>query len=556
VSAGQGLRTNTGTSLPNETSQTPYWQSSPALNTPEKAVKEMTKFNEKSNEIKYTVGAMLASRSDATVNHEGELAFKLDPLMDLYIRTASTLVGEPKYYESGKDADAKLLSSIRRVLETDPEFVLQLAVYCREKLHLRSVPLMLLAEFANSTAVGKVPRARKYVSRVVQRADELSELTAYQLARNLVYPRKSKLPMMLKNGIADAFGKFDEYQFAKYNRDGAVKLRDVLFMTHPKPANPERQALYDRIARDDLATPETWEVMRSTGKMTWHQVINEIFHRDGRALNYMAQLRNLRNCLEDRTVTQEDIALLCRMLSDKNAVLGSRQLPFRFLSAYREVEKVAVPDTPAVLDALEKAVEHSIGNIPVLKGTTLIASDVSGSMETPLSRNSTVMYYDIGIVLSMIAHEFCENSLTSIFGTEFKIYPVPRTSAGLLANTMKLRNLGSIVGCATNGYKIMQHLISTGITVDRIMIFTDCQLWNSYGDGKNFAKLFLQYQRKHPNVKLYCFDLSGYGNIMLPQDTRNVCLIGGWSDRVFEFVSAFEEDGKQATISKIKAIKP
>lgn len=38
--------------------------------------------------------------------------------------------------------------------------------------------------------------------------------------------------LMIKHGLANAFGKFDEYQFAKYNRDGAVKLRDVLFLTH------------------------------------------------------------------------------------------------------------------------------------------------------------------------------------------------------------------------------------------------------------------------------------------------------------------------------------
>lgn len=31
---------------------------------------------------------------------------------------------------------------------------------------------------------------------------------------------------------------------------------------------------------------------------------------------------------------------------------------------------------------------------------------------------------------------------------------------------------------------------------------------------------------------------------MIPQDTRGVCLIGGWSDKVFSFVKAFEEIGQ------------
>lgn len=512
----------------------------------------MTKFN-----IPQTIKKQLASGCDDMLNYEGALAFKLDSLTDLYIRAASTLVGEPKYYESAKDADSELLKSVHKALEIDPEFVLQLAVYCREKLYLRSVPLMLLAEFANSKSVGKVQNARKYVSRTIQRADELAELVAYQFARNKVVPRaKAKLPMMLKYGISDAFSKFDEYQFSKYNREGTVKLRDVLFLTHPKPSNPERQLLYDKIAQDNLAIAETWEVMRSTGKMTWHDVINQIFNKDGKIFNYMAQLRNLRNCLQDNTVTQSDILLLCKMLSDKNAVLHSKQFPFRFLSAYREVGKIMNPSTSQVLDALEIAVSYSIENVPKLEGTTLIASDVSGSMSTPISKNSTVEQWDIGIVLGMMSHRFCQQSITGIFGTEWKAVPLAKYSTGLLANSMKLRSISNDVGWSTNGYRIIDYLINSNIKVDRIMIFTDCQMWDSYEYENTFAETFIKYQRMYPNVKLYCFDLSGYGNIMIPQNTKNVCLIGGWSDKVFDFVKAFEETGNNVVIKEIKAIRP
>ena len=512
----------------------------------------MAKFN-----TPQTIKEQLASHPDAVQNYEGALAYKLDALTDLYIRSASTLVGEPKYYESAKDADLELLKSIQKAIEIDPEFVLQLAVYCREKLYLRSVPLMLLAEFANSKAIGKVPNSRKYVTRVIQRADELTELIAYQLARNKIIPRtKSKLPMMLKYGISDAFSKFDEYQFSKYNREGTVKLRDALFLTHPKPANPERQILYDKITQDTLESAETWEVMRSTGKMTWHDVINDIFHKDGKIFNYMAQLRNLRNCLQDNTVTQSDILLLCKMLSDKSAVLHSKQFPFRFLSAYREAQKIVHPLTSQVLDALEMAVSYSIENIPKLEGTTLIASDVSGSMEMAVSKNSTVQRWDIGIIIGMMAHRFCQVSLTGIFGTEWKAVPLAKYSNGLLANSMKLRSISNEVGWSTNGYKIIEYLLASNPQVDRIMIFTDCQMWDSSGYDKTFAELFIKYQRKYPSVKLYCFDLSGYGNIMIPQNTKNVCLIGGWSDKIFDFVKTFEEIGQNTILKEIKAIKP
>jgi len=210
------------------------------------------------------------------------------------------------------------------------------------------------------------------------------------------------------------------------------------------------------------------------------------------------------------------------------------------------------------------AVSYSIENIPKLEGTTLIASDVSGSMEEPISKNSTVERWDIGIVLGMMAHKFCDRSITGIFGTEWKPVSLAKYSTGLLANSMKLRSISRDVGWSTNGYKIIDYLIETNTPIDRIMIFTDCQMWDRMWDSSeygrdqyhSFAESFVKYQHKYPNVKLYCFDLSSYGDIMIPQSTKNVCLIGGWSDKVFDFVQAFENNEKNSVIQLIKAIKP
>ncbi len=88
------------------------------------------------------------------------------------------------------------------------------------------------------------------------------------------------------------------------------------------------------------------------------------------------------------------------------------------------------------------------------------------------------------------------------------------------------------------------------------MTFTDCQMWNSNGDSRTFASTFIKYQRLYPDAKLYVFDLSGYGNIMIPEDTKNVCVIGGWSEKIFDFIQAFEESGKSNIIETIKKIKP
>lgn len=41
---------------------------------------------------------------------------------------------------------------------------------------------------------------------------------------------------------------------------------------------------------------------------------------------------------------------------------------------------------------------------------------------------------------------------------------------------------------------------------------------------------------------VYSFDLSGYGTLQIPENEQNVVQIGGWSDRVFEFMKMYESD--------------
>ncbi len=527
----------------------------------------MSKFNQPTS-----IRKNLEKNKDATLNYEGELAFNLDPLTDLYTRTATTLIGENKFYESGKIADAELLDSINRVLKIDPKFVLQLAVYCREELYLRSVPLMLVAEYANSISEN-VPNSRKFITRVIQRADEITELLSYQWTRDKITPSGTKIPTSIKYGIREAFAKFNEYQFSKYNNEEkAVKFKDAILLTRPSGIDKERYKLYNKIVEDTLEMAETWEVMRSTGKMTWHDVIHNVFHKNGKVNNYMAILRNIRNIMTDKSVTKDDILLYANMLSDKNAVIHSKQFPYRFLSAYLVTQNIESPYRNIILNSLEEAVRYSTETLPKLDGITVIASDFSGSMrdiigQRPTNRSLTwqqqeelkkyaIYRCDIGQLLSMIANQFCKNTITSIFGDKLAILPISKYS-GILQTTVNMRNkAGQLVGCSTNGHLVPQYLSDNNIEVDRIFLFTDCQIWNSH-DDRNFAVEFLKYQRKYPKVKLYCFDLSGYGTIMIPQDTKNTCLIGGWSDRIFDFVKIFEETrDNNMVIQKIKSIEP
>ena len=181
----------------------------------------------------------MGSKEKQTVNYEGEKAFVLTPQLELYTAVATAALND-QFYEKAAD---KLQRLRELIAKNDAEFVAKLAVYAREQMYLRSVPLVLTVELAKQQSGNSV--VGKLTNRVVQRADEITELLAYYTMAN---ERKSmkklnKLSKQLQKGLAEAFNKFDEYQFAKYNRDAAVKLKDALFLVHPKAKDEAQQAL-------------------------------------------------------------------------------------------------------------------------------------------------------------------------------------------------------------------------------------------------------------------------------------------------------------------------
>lgn len=258
--------------------------------------------------------------------------------------------------------------------------------------------------------------------------------------------------------------------------------------------------------------------------------------------NYMAIIRNLRNILEAHA-SLDHITKVAMAISDSHAVKHSRQLPFRFLSAYREIQENSNPHTSMILNALEDAVLASAANI---KGydydtTVLIACDVSGSMFDPVSPKSKVRLYDIGLMLGMLLQCKCKSVITGVFGTLWCGCQLPQRS--ILQNTMQLYDLEGQVGYATNGWKVLDYLTEEKIAVDKIMMFSDCQLWDTRGtnDKRAMVSFWSEYKRFNPAAKLYLFDLAGYGNTPLKVNNNDVFLISGWSDAIFDVLAAIED---------------
>ncbi len=489
-------------------------------------------------------------------NHEGATAFSLSAELELYTAVVTSSLSD-QFYEKKGERIARIRVLIAK---NKPEFVAKLAIYTRKKMYLRAMPLVLAVELA------KIHQGDNLVANlacnVIERADEITEILAYYVLANEKQGQKklNNISKQLQKGIGNAFNKFDEYQFAKYNRDKDIKLRDALFLTHPKAKNETQQAIFNKIAKDELEVPYTWEVELSVLGQTkfeteldkknafgakWSELI-----QSGK-LGYMALLRNLRNILENN-VPAQDVKIVCERLANPEEVAKSKQFPFRFLSAYREIEQTQSPFTAKILQTLENAITASVVNIKGFDMNTkvLLACDVSGSMYSPISPKSKVQNFDIGLALAMLLQSKCETVVSGFFGDTWKIVSLPKNQ--VLSNVMTLRSREGEVGYSTNGYKVLNDLINRKVVMDKVMFFTDCQMWDSTNQNNEFYVSWENYKKIAPNAKLYIFDLVGYGKMPINFQKNDVVLIAGWSDRVFEILEAVENGGN--AISEIEKI--
>lgn len=398
--------------------------------------------------------------------HEGAVACRVNPEESLRRSVMSCLLWEKGFYEDGQAIAERIAALIPQV---KPETVVQIARDAKTKMNLRHVPLFIVREMARHK------EHKKYVSRtlqyVIRRADELAEFLAIYWAQG-----KCPLANKVKQGLAFAFQKFSEYELAKYNRDNAVKLRDVLFMVHSKPLDvpvteqprwtklhrrnatssletPEftnGELLYKKIADNSLDTPDTWEVALSSGadkKETFERLMRE------NKLGALAFIRNLRNMRE----ASVDLALI-HDYSQRCKV--DRILPYQLIAA----AKTNMEFEPL----LEPMLYRAIANRPTLLGTTCVLVDVSGSMTQRLSSKSEMTYSDAACAIAILLRELTDAPF--MFSFSDRLMQVPPRRGFALRDAL----LSSQPNQGTNLRHSLE-LLNHSFSYDRLIVITDEQ---------------------------------------------------------------------------------
>ena len=456
------------------------------------------------------------TNSNKTVNKSGHAAYKMKDKEKLVTQVLTSFFNESKFYG---DNSAEMQETIKSVIATDPAFVAKLAVFARREFNMRSVAHVLTAYLAHEVE-GK-PYAKDTIKAISLRGDDVTEIMSCYI--NLFGNRP--IPNSLKKGIAEAMQGFDEYTLAKYKGDGkSVKMRDLLCICRPTPKNDEQSAMWKRLLNGELATPYTWETELSANgnnAKTWEKLI------DSGKVGYMALLRNLRNIL---TANPSNVNTVLDIIQDPVRVKKSKQFPFRFLSAYKELKNIG---GSRVFDALESAIEASIENIPKLSGTTVIAVDTSGSMGSSVSQKSDVRCYEIGMLLGLIANKICEDSIFYTFDTSIKKYAVSHRTSILESVSH------SCCGGGTRMELPFNKMISDNIKADRVIVISDNECNGGWWHTP-IQKLADEYRITTGNdIWVHAIDLQGYGTQQFHGSKTNI--IAGWSEKVLDFIMLAEQ---------------
>lgn len=481
-----------------------------------------------------------------TKNFDGREAFKKSAKSELFLAGTGSFYGEAKFYQSGDEAADNFVQLIRKVTKSDPEWVAKFLEWLRHDANIRTAALVGAAEYVFAGG----PNGRKVVNSVVYRGDEPAEILAYWLAKH-----GKRIPQAIKRGVADSAVRiYNEANYAKWNGSGAVQIADVIELTHPKPkfvwqsvlfkyaiderhgrGNLDATGLTDLINRrnalksDDPRKALLSELVAGNRTVTWENVSSAGKGKMGAAdwllcynhMGYMAKLRNLRN-LDEAKVGPKFKRQIGEDLANPVKVALSRQLPMRFLSAYRAV------NDDIWAGYLSEALDASVANVPVLKGKTLIVVDASYSMTWgTLSGNSELNYYDGACVF---AAALAKANDADVYTYSNSVSPLFKVKPGesVLSAVKRLGGSEYFIGGGTNTHSAIQQLWSS--KYDRVILLTDEQ-HNGYGYGSVFKPVPAE-------VPCYTFNLVGYktGN---PTDYNRIT-VGGLSDAAFGMIATIE----------------
>ena len=525
------------------------------------------------------------------VNEAGGCAYKLEPKHALAQVAATGTFGNAFYSTAETQLD-EVLKLIDKV--DDNQYLAKLALYAREKAFMKDMPAALLV----ALSVRDTELMHRVFDRVVDNGRVLR--TVFQMIRSGQFKNKAgKGRVGLSSSVQRAFQRWlntasvGKLLSASIGNDPS--LRDILRMARPTPKDNARRAMFGWLTDKSIEkwAPATeadlpvevqsliayrnseseeaqaliaggldnvrWDLLSDAAKgpTVWAALARKMGPQALR-MNLNALLRH------DVLATSAMVDYVADRIADESEIRRSRQFPYQYFAAYLNADD-NVPQK--IKTALHKAAEIACGNVPELPGPVVIGLDTSGSMSSAVTGNrgrgatSKMRCIDVAALFAAAILRRNPDSVVIPFDTsayDAKMDP----NDSILSIAERLAKYGgggtdcSLPLVAANQKHAKRKFAG-------IVLVSDNESW--VGTGRHGStgvmtawEAFVANQRKlagkEANPKLVCIDLQPYQTVQACE-RADIMNIGGFSDAVFNVISAFLADNNQRVVAEVEAIE-
>jgi 60 kDa SS-A/Ro ribonucleoprotein len=511
--------------------------------------------------------ALFASLRDAlipqtdTVNSENAPAYALAPKQALAQYAATGCFGRTFY----ATADEELTRVLQLCDAVDPEFVARVAIYSRTRSFMKDVPALLCAWL--SARDGRLHET--VFGRVIDNARMLRNYV--QILRSGVVGRKS-LGTAPKRLVREWLASRDEDALFSSSAGQNPSLSDIVKMVHPKPADPTRLAFYGYMlgrSYDANALPKLvmqFEQFKTGAAMEIPDLpfmllsALPLAEKDWVSIasnaSWQTTRMNLNTFARHGVFEADDISgIIAARLRDPGEIQRARAFPYQLLTANQHCD-AAVPQE--LRDALQDAMELAIANVPVIGGRVVVCPDVSGSMQSPVTghrRGSTTAVRCIDVAALVAASVLRKNSTATVLPFDYGVVSLDLSSRdSVMTNAGKLASIG---GGGTNCSAPVRLLNTMQEKADLVIFVSDNESWVDQGRGRGTALMaeWSVFRQRNPKARLVCLDIQP-NQTTQAAERADILNIGGFSDQVFEVISAFAAGQLEADhwIARIEAV--
>jgi 60 kDa SS-A/Ro ribonucleoprotein len=488
------------------------------------------------------------------VNEARGRAYGLTPEAAL-VQYAMTGCLNTTFYAS----DETQLSNVLGLVDKLPaEFIARVAILARERGHMKDMPALLTAVLAATDT--------EIFERVFPRTIDNGKMLRnfVQMIRSGALPRRS-FGTVVKRSIQEWLEARPDRALIHDSVGARPSLADIIKMVHPKPANRERAALYGYLigkAGVDLTllpeairefeafkktpgdqlpdVPFAWLTSQTLTPAHWAVIAK-------RAPWQMARMNLNSFARHDVFKKTDNVKVVRERLEDADQVRKSRVFPYQLMMARQNLTE----GVPAEIGrALDNALEIALENVPSFTGQVYLCTDVSGSMQSPVTGYRAVISK---VRCVDVAALFAAAILRKNPGARVLPFAERVVSVKLKAEDSVMKNAGrlaAIYGGGTNCSAPLAWLNAHRAMGELVVYISDNESWmDSSGSSPQATKTqreWVKFKERNPRARLVNIDIQPNRTVQA-KTSPDVLNVGGFSDQVFNVVHQFasgEADGE------------